>query len=90
VANSLIATRGLTADRTLLLAVEPTLGLSRAGSRPGPADRLEREHQAFFERVATAYAELAANDPVRVRVLDATEPPPTVLADALEQLSDLL
>ena len=84
------ATMGLAADRTLLLLVEPTLGLSRAGSRPGPADRLEREHEAFFERIASAYSELAAADPVRVRVLDAGQPPPTVLASALEELADLL
>ena len=83
-------TRGLTADRTLLLQVEPEVGLSRAGSRPGPADRLEREHAAFFERVAAAYSELAANEPIRVRVLDAAQPPPKVLASALEQLVDLL
>jgi dTMP kinase len=84
------ATRGLTADRTLLLRVEPALGLSRVGSRPGRADRLEREREEFFERVATAYAELAARDPIRVRVLDASQPPQTVLANALEQLADLL
>ncbi len=84
------ATEGLVADRTLLLLLEPAVGLSRAGSRPGPADRLEREHQAFFERIASAYAELAASDPVRIRVLDATLPPPTVLANAVEQLADLL
>jgi dTMP kinase len=84
------ATMGLAADRTLLLLVEPTLGLSRAGSRPGPADRLEREHEAFFERIASAYSKLAAGDPVRVRILDAAQPPPTVLASALEELADLL
>ena len=84
------ATEGLAADRTLLLLLDPAVGLSRAGSRPGPADRLEREHQAFFERIASAYAELAASDPVRIRVLDATLPPPAVLATAVEQLADLL
>ncbi|TMM08888.1 MAG: dTMP kinase [Actinobacteria bacterium] len=84
------ATDGLTADRTLLLLLEPAVGLSRAGSRPGPADRLEREHQPFFERIAAAYADLAASDPIRIRVLDATLPPPTVLANAVEQLADLL
>jgi dTMP kinase len=83
------ATWGLTADRTLLLLVEPALGLSRAGSRPAPADRLEREPETFFERVASAYSELAAEDPGRVRVLDASQPPQTVLARALEQLADL-
>jgi dTMP kinase len=84
------ATGGLTADRTLLLLVEPAVGLSRAGSRPAPADRLEREAETFFERIASAYSELAAKDPARVRVLDALQPPPTVLARALEQLADLL
>jgi dTMP kinase len=84
------ATSGLTPDRTLLLRLEPTLGLSRAGSRPGPADRLERERKEFFERVAAAYCELAARDPARVRVLDATQPPPAVLASALKQLADLV
>lgn len=84
------ATDGLAADRTLLLLLEPAVGLSRAGSRPGPADRLEREHEAFFERIASAYAELAASDPARIRMLDATLPPPVVLANAVEQLADLL
>jgi dTMP kinase len=84
------ATEGLAADRTLLLLLEPAVGLARAGARPGPADRLEREHEAFFERIASAYAELAAGDPGRIRVLDATLPAPTVLAKAVEQLADLL
>jgi dTMP kinase len=84
------ATEGLVADRTLLLLLEPAVGLSRAGSRPGPSDRLEREHEAFFERIASAYAQLAAGDPTRIRVLDATLPPPAVLANAVEQLADLL
>jgi dTMP kinase len=84
------ATEGLAADRTLLLLLEPAVGLARVGSRPGPADRLEREHEAFFERIASAYASLAADDPGRIRVLDATLPAPTVLANAVEQLADLL
>lgn len=84
------ATEGLAADRTLLLLLEPAVGLSRASSRPGPADRLEREHEAFFERIASSYAELAASDPGRIRVLDAALPAPTVLANAVGQLADLL
>ncbi len=84
------ATGGLSADRTLLLLVEPALGLSRAGSRRAPPDRLEREPETFFERVGSAYSELAARDPARVRVLDASQPPAAVLARALEQLADLL
>ena len=84
------ATEGLAAERTLLLLIEPEVGLSRASSRPGPADRLEREHEAFFERIASSYAELAASDPGRIRVLDAALPAPTVLANAVGQLADLL
>jgi dTMP kinase len=89
-AINVFATRGLTPDRTLLLLVEPALGLSRAGSRPGPADRLEREHEAFFERTAAAYRQLAADDTARIRVLDGGQPPSAVLARAREELADLL
>ncbi len=84
------ATSGLVADRTLLLRIDPSAGLARADARPGDRDRLEQEEAAFFGRVADAYAELAAAEPQRVRVIDATQPPERVLAAALAELTDLL
>jgi dTMP kinase len=84
------ATGGLTPDRTLLLALDPAAGRARLAGRGEQPDRLEGEDAAFFARVATAYAELAAAEPQRIRVLDAGAPEAEVLAAALAALQDLL
>jgi dTMP kinase len=84
------ATDGLTADRTLVLTIDPDVGLSRAQARLDPLDRLEREDKAFFQAIAAAYAQLAANEPERVRAIDAAKPPKKVLEAALGELRDLL
>ncbi len=83
------ATDGLTPDRTLLLSIDPALGHARAQHRGEPLDRLEREGQSFWARIQSAYDELAAADPARIRTIDATQDPPKVLADALAAMSDL-
>ena len=77
-------TGGLRPDRTLLLRIDPAAGLARISDRP--ADRLEREHGGFFAAVAAAYDELAAAEPDRIAVIDASRPPEAVLADALAAL----
>src|SRR4051812_49413934 len=57
-------------DLTILLRIDPEIGLQRVGGR-GDADRFE--DLEFLRRVATAYDALS-RDP-RWRVLDATLPP---------------
>lgn len=61
-------------DCTLLLDLPVALGLERARSRPGAADRFEAEAQAFFERVRAGYLELARRQPDRIHVIDAAVP----------------
>lgn len=80
------ATGGLSPDRTLLLRIDPVAGLARLGERGGDADRLEREAVEFFAAVAAAYDELAAAEPGRFVVLDASEAPAEVLRAALAAL----
>jgi dTMP kinase len=80
---------GLEPDRTLLLRSAPALARARQRGRGAP-DRLEREADAFFARVAAAYDALATAEPARIRVLDATRPPAEVLAAALGAVEDLL
>ena len=58
----------------------------RVGGRAGDADRLEREDGRFFSAVAAAYDELAAAEPDRIAVIDASQPPDAVLAAALAAL----
>jgi dTMP kinase len=84
------ATQGLRPDRTLLLTVDPGLGRARSRGRAQAPDRLEREEDAFFSIVATAYLDLWAQDPHRIRKIDASGPPDVVLAAALEEIADLL
>jgi len=84
------ATGGLTPDRTLLLRIDPAVGLARVAGRAEDADRLEREAGAFFDRVAAAYDALAAAEPERVAVIDAAQAPRAVLADAVQALEPLL
>jgi dTMP kinase len=83
------ATHGLTPDRTLLLRLEPGEAAARVGGR-GPQDRVEGAPEAFWTACARAYDELAAREPDRWIVLDATLPAPAVLAEAVAQLAPLL
>lgn len=83
-------TGGLVPDRTLLLQVTTRVGRARSRGRREPPDRLERQPDAFFDQIASAYAELAAAEPGRIRVIDATQEPAAVLDAALAALQDLL
>ena len=84
------AIRAAVPDRTLLLTIESEIGRSRSRSRNAEPDRLEREHTDFFDRTAAAYLELAAKDPDRIRIIDASQDPEDVLAAALRELADLV
>jgi dTMP kinase len=84
------ATGGLSPDRTLLLRLAPEQGRARSRDRSAPPDRLEREDDEFFARIATAYDELAAAEPARIAVIDASQEREQVLADALAAISDLV
>jgi dTMP kinase len=72
-----LATGGVLPDRTVLLTVPFEQAAARAA---GPADRIEREGQAFLERVAAAYLELAAMFPQRIAVVDGSLAPDEVAA----------
>lgn len=81
---------GLAPDRTLLLDLDPAVGLRRARSRDDGGDRFEDETLAFFARVRRGYLDIAAREPARLRRVDASRPPGQVLAAALAALEDLL
>jgi dTMP kinase len=74
---------GLAPDLTLLLDLPPELGLQRARGRGDAGDRFEDEALGFFTRVRALYLELAAREPHRIHVLDATLPPGALLLQAL-------
>lgn len=62
------ATGGVLPDRTILLDIDPQIGLARATT--GGADRLEQEDVAFHQRVRDGFLAIAREEPHRVRVVD--------------------
>ena len=80
-------TGGLAPDLTLFLRLDPAVGRSRQEVRGEAPDRLEQAGEDFFARIAAAYDELATREPDRIRVLDASAPPDSVLAQALDAVS---
>jgi dTMP kinase len=64
------ATGGLRPDLTLLLDVDPVVGLGRISTAP---DRIELESAAFHQRVRQGFLDLAATDPDRYLVVSASD-----------------
>ena len=81
--------RGVKPDLTLLLDLPVATGLERAGKRSAP-DRIESEAAGFFQRVRDAYLVIAANEPERVKLIDASRSFTEVTEQLGEQLGALL
>jgi len=77
---------GLRPGLTLLLDVGVGEGRERTRGRDLYPDRIEREHDDFFERVRSTFLARAAAEPQRIRVIDAAHPADVVAADAAAQL----
>jgi dTMP kinase len=80
------ATDGRRPDLTILLDMDPEVGIGR---RARSADRLEAEPVDFHRRVRAGFLALAAADPERYLVLNATLPPETVsqvIKDRIRQI----
>ena len=58
-------------DLTIILDAPVEIGRARAGRRSEP-DRIEKEHDEFFQRVRNAYIELADHYPQRICLIDAS------------------
>ncbi|TDC34119.1 dTMP kinase [Micromonospora sp. KC213] len=84
------ATGGLKPDLVVLLDVDPRTGRSRVTARNQGPDRLEAESLAFHERVRYAFLDLAAADPKRYLVLDATRPVEEIAALVARRVEEFL
>jgi len=60
-------------DLTLLFDLPPEIAVQRLAGTGAAPDRFEREKQQFFARVREAYLERARHDPVRMRIIDASQ-----------------
>jgi dTMP kinase len=79
---SLWATRDLLPDLTVLLDIDPVVGLSRVSD----PDRLEAEPLAYHQRVRDAFLVIASDEPDRYLVLDGTRPAEELAPVILERV----
>lgn len=83
---SLWATRALLPDLTVLLDVDPEVGLARVTD----PDRLEREPLSWHRAVAQGFRDLAARDAGRYLVLDGTRAADDLAAEVAARVDTLL
>ncbi|MFZ9987672.1 MAG: dTMP kinase [Candidatus Nanopelagicales bacterium] len=83
---SLWATGGLVPDLTIVLDVDPSVGLARL---IGP-DRLEAEPVEWHQRVRQAFLDIAAAQPDRYLVLDGSRPVEDLAVEIATVVSDLV
>jgi dTMP kinase len=77
-----IAIRGVWPDTVVLLRADPRTGLSRQSI----GDRIGDEALEFHEAVAESFASIAAAEPERFVVVDASLPLPDVVTEAIHAL----
>ncbi len=79
------ATGHLEPDLTIFLDLDPAQGLARiAKVRSGSEDRLEQEKLAFHEEVYRGYQKVNQAHPDRVKVVDASQDLPQVVAASVK------
>ena len=86
--------RDLTPKMTLLFDLPPEIGLARAwrqvnaGTRTSHETRFEKESLAFHEKVRQGYLDVAAREPHRFYVIDASLPEDQVTARITQLLQE--
>jgi dTMP kinase len=84
-----VALGGLQPDLTLMLDLPAEIGLRRAAMRRRPdtePDRFERESLAAHQHLRAAFLDIAARNPGRCVVVDATQSPDEVAAAIAEAI----
>jgi dTMP kinase len=74
---------GVEPDLTLLIDIDPEVGLSRAVARQGAEQRFEDMGLDLQRRMRAGFLALAAAHPGRFRVIDGARDPQAVAADVL-------
>ncbi|WP_151718105.1 dTMP kinase [Gemmobacter serpentinus] len=74
---------GVEPDLTILIDIDPELGLARAVARKGPEQRFEDMGLDLQRRMRAGFLDLAAATPARFRVIDGARDPQAVAADVL-------
>jgi dTMP kinase len=81
---------GVAPDLTLVLDLPVEAGLARAAARGEGEGRFEAKGAAFHERLRAAFLEIAAREPARCAVIDATGDADVVAARIAEAVQERL
>lgn len=85
------ATQGIFPHLTLLLDLDPEVGLARIAKEKGRGlDRLEGEEITFHRRVREGYLRLAEGEPKRIKVLAADKDEASLAEEVWEHVKPLL
>lgn len=82
--NALIAAPA--PDLTLVLDIDPDEGLARSRGAHAGEDRYERKDRAYHDRVRAEFLSIAAHEPTRCVVIDASQAADAVLASAVSAI----
>src|SRR5262249_21379748 len=90
-----IAVNAVVPDCTLILDLPAAIGLERARRRGGTAgvtgpDRFEKEKIETHEKRRLAFLDIAAREPARCHVIDATQPEEAIAAQILAVVEGML
>lgn len=77
-------------DLTLILDIDPQTGLQRTLDRGEAATRFERLGADFYDRLRQAFLDIAAAEPQRCSIVDASLPAEAVAAAAIEVIETRL
>jgi dTMP kinase len=88
-----LATGGLKPDLTLFYDLPVDLAIERASNRTGEVaknNRMDAETREFYERVRARYLDIAAAEPERFRVIDASGTPEEIFEETLRTMDEFL
>ncbi len=87
---SMWATESLVPDLTVVLDLDPAAGRTRLDASRTRYDRLEAEKLEFHQLVRGAYLQMAADEPQRFLVLDATLAPAELNAAIVARIESMM
>jgi len=85
-----LALDGFSPNKTIVLDLDPEIGLQRVHNRGEGLDRLEDQELAFLTRARNGYLAQASDNPDKFHIVDASKSKDDVAADVLETVDKLL
>lgn len=85
-----LALDGFSPNKTIVLDLDPEIGLQRVHNRGEGLDRLEDQELAFLTRARNGYLAQAIENPEKFHVVDASKSKKEVAAEVLETVDQLL